>query len=460
MDGERAVDAVWFAAVRARFNDVLVRAAREDLFVCVPQSCSLGLGAVTRADVEHHVLRRGAARGRFETLSGREVTITGLRVATGAGAWGARAEATVLSNQTVAVALPDGGAGKLHLYFLSRPLAGGHDAPARVDELSPQELATLRGFLRLAPEAEAPLEELRAGVRDLARRLAAEPPTREAAARWFGDLGRSRAERARGGAGGDAGAGAGAGAAAAAAAASDEEEDESPDLSECPFARALQALLDAAAEELLEGGALGGGAAGAGARAALQRQVLFALQAEACEELAAPVLALLRAALARETARVAGALRASAALSQVALGVKPSFVCDLRPAAALLARLAAARCPLAKLQALVRTAEALRGCLEGELYARGVDVADVDFGADDLLPLLAATLATAERAGEGAPERDAARDLPVHLAYIQACVHPTAGALQHSAFGYNLANFEQVLKWRPPKEGREEGRGV
>ena len=417
-------DAVWFVALRSHFNHLLLRAAAENLFVCVPQSCSLSMGGVLAADVEHHILKRGEPRGRFTTLSGRAVNITGLRMTTGTG-FAEKVEASVLSSQTVAVALPGGGLGRLHLYFLSRPLVGGIAAPARLDELSPLQLASLNGFLRLAPDAEAPLAELHAGVRALARALSA-PPTPELVNQWLGGFGRPKGS-----------------AYDIISDVDDDSESEHADLTTCRLAIEFSSLLSATAEELLEGNALT--AVGEAGRTSLNRQIIFALQAGAAGEIAPPMLNLLRYAHGRELARVARSLAASSTLPPSALGVKSSFICDLTPAAEIFSALTYTFCPLGKLQVLVRASDAMRALLEADLYARGVDLADVDFGADDLLPLLALLLNTAWKQGPDSNARTAVLDLPLHLAYIQACVHPEAD-LQHSSFGYTLANYEQVLK--------------
>ena len=121
----------------------------------------------------------------------------------------------------------------------------------------------------------------------------------------------------------------------------------------------------------------------------------------------------------------------------------------------------ATRPALEKLQVLVRASETLRALLEADLSARGVDLGDVDFGADDLLPMMASLLATAVRRGDGDGAAAAARDLPAHLAYIHVCLHPEASGLEHSSFGYTLANYEQVLSWDPSHgTGRREGAEV
>ena len=423
MDGECVTDSSWFLALRARFSSLLVRASRENLFVCVPQTCSLSMSPITLTDVEHHIVGRDASgvRGDFTTLSGRRVHISGTRMSTGRG-FAAAIDAAVLSSQTLSVALPDGVEGRLHVYFISRPLEGGNAAPGSVDQLSPKELSALRGFLRLSPEAEAPLADLAAGVRELADALSG-PPTIELVDDWL-----------RGGA--DSGG------------SEPGEIDAEADLTQCPLARELQALVSTTATELLESGALA--VATDAARVALFRKILFALVADAAEVLHAPVMALLSFARRREVARVAASFSATASLPPTAFGLKKTFVCDLSAAADVLAGVTAARCPLEKLQVLVRANIAMQTLLEVDLGARGIDLSDLDFGADDLLPLMASLLATAWRRGEGDAAAAAVRSLPVHLSYIHLFLHPDAANVQHSSHGYTLANFEQVLSMGPP----------
>jgi hypothetical protein len=428
MDGESVTESSWFLALRARFSYLLVRASRENLFVCVPQTCSLSMSAISLADVEHHIVGRDASgvRGDFTTLSGRRVHISGTRMSAGRG-FAAPVDAAVLSSQTLSVALPDGVEGRLHVYFISRPLEGGNSAPGSVDQLSQKELSALRGFLRLSPEAEAPLADLAAAVRELADALSG-PPTVGMVREWL---------RGGGGAGG----------------AEEEEEDSGEidaeaDLSQSPLARELQALVSATATELLESGALA--VATDASRVALFRKILFALVADASEALHAPVMSLLGFARRREVARVEASFSATASLPATALGLKKTFVCDLSAAADVLAGVTAARCPLEKLQVLVRANTSMQTLLEVDLGARGIDLSELDFGADDLLPLMASLLATAWRRGDGDAAAAAVRNLPVHLAYIHLLLHPDAANVQHSSHGYTLANFEQVLSMGPP----------
>lgn len=429
MDGESVTESSWFLALRARFSYLLVRASRENLFVCVPQTCSLSMSAISLADVEHHIVGRDASgvRGDFTTLSGRRVHISGTRMSAGRG-FAAPVDAAVLSSQTLSVALPDGVEGRLHVYFISRPLEGGNSAPGSVDQLSPKELSALRGFLRLSPEAEAPLADLAAAVRELADALSG-PPTVGMVREWL-----------RGGGG-------------AASGGAEEEEDSGEidaeaDLTQSPLARELQALVSATATELIESGALA--VATDASRVALFRKILFALVADASEVLHAPVMALLGFARRHEVARVEASFSVTASLPATALGLKKTFVCDLSAAADVLAGVTAARCPLEKLQVLVRANTSMQTLLEVDLGARGIDLSELDFGADDLLPLMASLLATAWRRGDGDASAAAVRYLPVHLAYIHLLLHPDAANVQHSSHGYTLANFEQVLSIRPP----------
>ena len=75
-------------------RDLLQRVSEDHSarwLVCIPQSCSLS-GAVSRADLETHVMRPadGGKSGTFTTANGKTVTIVGQQVRRVAGFWGGR----------------------------------------------------------------------------------------------------------------------------------------------------------------------------------------------------------------------------------------------------------------------------------------------------------------------------------------------------------------------------------
>ncbi len=437
LDGESLEKSLWFTTLFQRHRGVLERAAREGLIVCVPQTCSLSAASsITPAAVAHHVLRRkeGAdARGEFTTLSDRTVAVSGSRLSAGAG-FPAPASAALLDSKSKFVELPGGASGKLQLYFISRPLEGGIDAPASFDEMTEAALGELLGFLRMSPGAEAPLVRLREQVELLA--VACETggaSLRERAAELL-DI-----EILEEGEGEDSGSGGGG------------PPPPPREWEDAPLAQALQHLLSGAAEEVVAQCSGLARLPGASAGAALDRQVLLSLQAECCRRLHAPVLALLRGVLRGECSRLAAALAAAAALPPQALGLKKRYACNLTGALGALVAVPRAPCPLSKLQALAAARAAMVGCLEAHLRAEEKDLSEEDFGADDELPLMTALLALAWAQGAGSQARAAAAELPLHVAYIQVCHHPGAAALQRSRLGYTLANWDSAMRWEPPE---------
>jgi hypothetical protein len=335
-------------------------------------------------------------------------------------------KSTLLSTSTLSVDLPGGVSGRLHIYFLSRPLEGGITAPGSLDELESAALDSFLGFLRVAPGSEAPLSRLESRVRVLLRDVQeCMLPGKEEAAfallRAESDAGPEDAE--------------------------DEEDDEGfARLCESSLAVSLQKALSEATADLCEVcEEAGGGGDDESARDTLVKQILLCLQRFASRQLHDSVLQLLkRTACTRALERHGELMRRVVSLTPEQCGVKPAFVCALPSAPASWRTVGASPCPLSKLQALAGVTAGIRGDLETHLVRRGVDLGEVDFGADDLLPMMLMCL------GKGGEDKgtEAARELPAHIAFVQLMHHPDAGGLQHSALGYNLANWDQVMRWR------------
>jgi hypothetical protein len=51
MEGERVTDSVWFKCLRAKYPKTLLLAVKEELYVCIPQTCSLSSSAISAASV-------------------------------------------------------------------------------------------------------------------------------------------------------------------------------------------------------------------------------------------------------------------------------------------------------------------------------------------------------------------------------------------------------------------------
>ena len=439
MDGEVITASHWFRELVRKHRETLVAAAAEGRFVLVPQTASLSSWSVRSADVAHHVLEAatpGAPRGEYRTLSGRGATVTASHVVAGAG-FAERVEATILSATTIAVELPAAEAagpkrqGRLHVYFISRPLQGGIAAPSSVDELTPDGIRKYLAMLRSAPDADGAFATLEAGVQELERDL-----RRAGAAAATASASASAAVGSPGSGSGASAAAPSAAAIAAAAAALAE--------------RRLRELGSAAVEQVLDSATFEDDSEEAFVRSRqLVTQCLESWAAERLHDVALPVL---RAELAAEVAQLRVNLGRAAAHSQADLGIKPAFQCDFGVVSRLLAGLTQRRTPLEKLHCVRDASLALRGLVERHLEAAKVDLAEVDLGADDELPILAWAALQAQLAGEGgagagagAGVLDAGAELPLHFAFAQRFRLPGSGELELSQLGYRLANMEQSV---------------
>ena len=463
MDGETLTASHWFRQLLASHKRVLSAAAAAGRFVLVPQTASLLSFAVTARDVQHHVLEAapGAPRGEFRTLSGRTAVVTSTSVITGAG-FAERVEATILAAATLAVELPPadadgagggggggggGGArrqGRLQLYFLSRPLEGGLAAPSRVDELTADGIRKYLALLQSAPDVDACFAELEAGTVDIARGLTER---------------RGAGAGGRGSAGDSVGASPLAAAAASAAAAS-----------VCASAeRALRELCESVCDQALDSAMFEDDSDEAFARS--RQQVSQCLESWCAERLHDSALSALREELAGDVAQLRSSLERAASKTMADLGVKPAFRCDFGDVARLLAELPRRRTPLEKLHCVRDASVRARALVERHLEEARVDLAEVDFGTDDELPILAWAILLAQRtsleganagAGAGAATAAAAADfagagaeLPLHLAFAQRFRLESSGDLEKSQLGFRLANLEQALNLfrEQPEEG-------
>ena len=435
MDGETLTGSHWFKQLVAAHKKVLSAAAQAGHFVLVPQTASLLSFAVTSRDVQHHVLApaAGAPRGEFRTLSGRTAVVTPTSVVTGAG-FAARVEATILAAATLAVELPPadggadaGGARRLQLYFLSRPLEGGLAAPSRVDELTADGIRKYLALLQSAPDVDACFAELEAGTNEIARALAARR----------GAAGSNTAVVVVGGGGGGGAAAPAASPLAATAAAA------------CAAAeRALRDLCESVCEQALDSATFDEDDSDE-AFARSRQQVSQCLESWCAERLHDVALAALREELAGDVAQLRASLARAAGRSQAELGVKAAFRCDFGEVASLLVELPRRHTPLEKLHCVRDASVRARALVERHLEAARVDLSEVDFGTDDELPILAWAILLAQReslegARAGADASGAAAEggfagagaeLPLHLAFAQRFRLEASGSLETSQLG-------------------------
>jgi hypothetical protein len=117
--------------------------------------------AIQPLNAENHILKPTAARGDFLTLNGKRVVITGSEVQARAG-FEYELAARVLGTERIPVpvglaatkVMPDGTSvtapTSIVAYFISRPLEGGLDAPATVDDMDHRSIVRYAAALQVS----------------------------------------------------------------------------------------------------------------------------------------------------------------------------------------------------------------------------------------------------------------------------------------------------------------------
>lgn len=322
--------------------------------------------------------------------------------------------AKVLSAQTIQLEIPDGkgglAPGKLHVYHISRPLEGGIAAPSSVDELSQKAISQYLGMLRGMPEAEEPFAILTDVVQDIKTSLSSGDDSAEG---------------------------------------------------KCALAVSLlRTAVDNAAQDLLTCSMYDGETSDG--LSVASRQVYVSLESWACEQLHSSFMSLLRQAKADDIASLHTALQAYAGEGQQqklldTLEINKKFRIDYTPVVDRICSLGQQLTPLSKLHCLRDSCADIVTCVERALDAKGVDLSEVDLGADDVLGILTYVLVQAHSRGPVAPGcPTAAADLPAQLAFIQRLRQPGCGALDKSQLGYVFANVGQALGYFGATAGEDE----
>lgn len=365
---------------------------------------------MTERDVQHHIVRSTGTRGEFETLSGRRVTITGSEIIAGQG-FPQKITARVIGSDRIKFApakpppVQDGEQAKdlfLSVYFLSRPLDGGVEAPSSVDDLEHSDVMKTIAMIRASPETEVVFDTLQDTIAlarmDIQSISLGEdvPPVDE--------MLKTQVEAAA-----DA------------------------------FMRS--SLFQGVGDNSFNAGTSGSGRdlTGEGARKRSKQHLLQVLESWCMEQLHDELLPAMGATVAfrGDVEKLRAVFRALSKWSMADFKIKPSFRCNLSPAVATLGLLASAATPLEKLHCLRDTCATLQRCVERHLEAAGTDLADVEYATDDILDMLLWVLVTAEA-------EHASSALPVHLAYIARFHIAAESELVTSRLGYYLANFEQA----------------
>ena len=416
MEGERLTNSLWYKTLLRRFQSLCMRAAKESMFVCIPQTVSLVTTRITERDVLHHIVRSSGVRGEFETLSGRKVVITGAEIIAGDG-FPKRVVARIIGSDKIKFtpeksSKKDGDVDNLNLsvYFLTRPLEGGVEAPSSVDDIDHASVLQTIAMIRSAPETESLFDALQDAVALARLDIQGIAPGQDV-----------------------------------------------PQIEEY-LQQQCEAVADAIVSSSLylgyedkssssgrgsssSSGSGSGRRVSDGARGRIpRRHVLQVLESWTMEQLHDDVLPALAASAAvrgevEKLSRVFGALAGS---TMEDFKIKPTFRCNLNPAVAALGLLRSAATPLEKLHCLRDTSLTLQRCVERHLEAQGTDLADVEYATDDILDMLLWVLVT----GNG---EHRTCDMPAHLAYITRFHFAAENELVTSRLGYYLANFEQAL---------------
>ena len=125
------------------------------------------------------------------------------------------------------------------------------------------------------------------------------------------------------------------------------------------------------------------------------------------------------------------------------LDVKPALQCNFLPAVATLGLLQSAVTPLEKLHCLRDTNLTARRCIERKLDQDGVDIASVDVGTDDMLPILCYLLVL------GCKDHGT-EQLGAHLDFIELCRFSTRGDPPYASFSplqMDFANFSAIFEY-------------
>jgi hypothetical protein len=409
MNGEVVTDSYWFKELVSKHKSVLITAARSGHFVLVPQTASLSSWRVSSKEVSHHILDTappGSPRGEFRTLSGRVAIVTQSAVIAGSGFSDSGRESSILSSSSINVEVPSDeiagskSQGKLQLYFISRPLEGGIEAPRSVDELTPDGIRKFLAMLRSAPDAEAAFYQLEAGIREIEKSLRRTK------------IGITASE---------------------AAAFLTEVAD------------GINELCESVCEQIMDSSTFEDDSDDLFARS--RQQVMQCLESWCSENLHDLISPILRIELAAEVEDLRiGLLSASnTGKTQEDIGIKRAFRCNFDSVASMLMGLSSRKTPLEKLHCIRDASLTLRGLIEQFLEANKISLDDVDLGADDELPILAWAALRAQALSISSGKAGDGSELPIHFAFAQRFRLRGCGELELSQLGYRLANMEQAL---------------
>ena len=377
--------------------------------ICIPQSVSLR-HRVRREDIENHVLRAAPfGGGDYTTLNGKRVGLAGGELVTkqtGAAQWADERRVRIICTEDLGNPSDQGGGAdgdgggdargsSIAVLHLSRPLAGGVDAPEVMEELDRATLYRYVAMLRSYPENEP----------------------------VFADLDRFIARV--------------------------KHSAEHGELGQCvdpTLERRLGERWRSASRALMRTGSFNYASCMPRARLRHEQQIQQAVEAYMLEPCHAGIISWLRrpAGEGAADARLRRGLWRLRHFSQQDLGVDPAFQAPLGSAVACLAGLVALSTPLEKLMCVKRASELFGRAIEENLTEHYRDKGAYQLTTDDLLDSLVYVLLQASQRG------GALADLGSQLAFMTRFHFPN---ISSTVLGFNLANFEVAVGWLAARGG-------
>jgi Vacuolar sorting protein 9 (VPS9) domain len=459
MEGERFTESIWYEALTNRFSNYLATAAAENMFVCIPQTCSLNSTRITRRDIENHILRPTEIRGELETLSGKRVSVAAPYIKTISG-FKQNVISTILSPEYMMYSGPAPTSTPRSGSFTQETSGSGSISTSKGASSMPPSSPTTETRKTRFGNILSPLSRMSSSENVLQSPPSPVPISKRVAVYFI-------SRPLEGG--------------LAAPSAIDEMEygtilkmisllRSSPE-TEVIFG-AVEGVIDSIStrlQELLASNDL----VPEEALVSIQKQLVqeteltadvllnTSLYSEESDDVQAvtrkqlkqvlestflePLHDLLLRVLARseplssQITLYQSTVKSMKGTSQDALHIKKAFQTNYAPAIGALSLLSDATTPLEKLHCFRDATSALIRCVERHLEASGADLADVDLATDDILDMLVFVLV------EGAMnEVDAVLQLPLHLDYASR-FHFAADDFEISRLGYYLANFQQAL---------------
>jgi len=354
---------------------------KNDFLVCIPQVSSLD-GKVTSATIKTHVLTSTESAGTYKTLNGKKVCIVGNAVHTEDG-FSKPEKVTIIYTQRVTVE-----ADSVSVLYLAKPLEGGVSAPPSPDDMTQGMIEGYLAMFYSYPEMEGVMK----GIKSLCKQINA-----LAAKNQLGQV--------------------------------------KPSLA-AVISRKCRIASDVLVSQVVQ----------------LKKQHRDECRAQIMQVVRSFVMTRIHDQVypwvCHKNKSTNGKLHKICALlvgmhplglypGGAPFGIVPALQCDMSEAVETLSRLDEFKSPLLKVQCLERTSQIVKSTVQKHLEATDADIANTEFGTDDLLSQLIFVIAKAYC-------ETGFSTLYYNVAYIQE-FH--LGNLNTTAMGYTVFHFEAALRY-------------